>query len=49
MVSQMRVPESTAAESEIAPVSAQQVQKLVTDFLSLSPDLKAKLRKMLKP
>jgi len=34
---------------EIAPVSAQQVQKLVTDFLGLSPDLKAKLRKMLKP
>src|SRR5207248_7622913 len=25
---------------EIAPVSAQQVQKLVTDFLGLSPDLK---------
>jgi len=34
---------------EIAPVSAQQAQKLVTDFLGLSPDLKAKLRKILKP
>ena len=34
---------------EIAPVSAQQVQKLVTDFLGLSSDLKAKLRKILKP
>ena len=34
---------------EIAPVSAQQVQKLITDFLGLSPDLKAKLRKILKP
>jgi len=34
---------------EIAPVSAQQTQKLVADFLGLAPDLKAKLRKMLKP
>ena len=34
---------------EIAPVTAPQVQKLVTEFLALSPDLKAKLRKMLKP
>jgi hypothetical protein len=34
---------------EIAPISAQQTQKLVTEFLGLSPDLKAKLRKMLKP
>src|SRR4029453_2259495 len=33
---------------EIAPVSAQQAQKLVTDFLGLSPDLKAKLRKNLE-
>jgi tripartite-type tricarboxylate transporter receptor subunit TctC len=34
---------------EIAPVTAPQVQKLVIEFLALSPDLKAKLRKMLKP
>jgi tripartite-type tricarboxylate transporter receptor subunit TctC len=34
---------------EIEPVSAQQVQKLVTEFLGLSSELKAKLRKMLKP
>jgi tripartite-type tricarboxylate transporter receptor subunit TctC len=34
---------------EIDPVSAQQVQKLVTEFLGLSPDLKAKLKKILKP
>ena len=34
---------------EIAPVSAQQAQKLVTDILGLPPDLKAKLRKILKP
>lgn len=34
---------------EIAPISAQQTQKLVADFLGLPPDLKAKLRKMLKP
>ena len=34
---------------EIEPVSAQQVQKLVTEFLGLSSDLKAKLRKMLRP
>jgi tripartite-type tricarboxylate transporter receptor subunit TctC len=34
---------------EIVPVSAQQVQKLVTGFLDLSTDLKAKLRKILKP
>ena len=34
---------------EIAPVTAQQVQKLVTDFLGLPADLKTKLRKMLKP
>ncbi len=33
---------------EIAPISAQQAHKLVTEFLGLSPDLKAKLRKMLK-
>ena len=34
---------------EIEPVSAQQVHKLVTEFLGLSSDLKAKLRKMLRP
>jgi hypothetical protein len=41
--------EAEKGKLEIAPVSAQQAQKLVTEFLGLSADLKAKLRKMLKP
>jgi tripartite-type tricarboxylate transporter receptor subunit TctC len=34
---------------EIAPVSAQRTQKLVTEFLSMSPELKAKLQKLIHP
>jgi len=41
--------EAEKGKLEIAPVSAQQVQKLVAEFLALPADLKAKLRKMLKP
>jgi tripartite-type tricarboxylate transporter receptor subunit TctC len=41
--------EAEKGKLEIEPVPAHQVQKLVTDFLSLPADLKAKLRKMLKP
>jgi tripartite-type tricarboxylate transporter receptor subunit TctC len=43
------VADAEKGKLEIQPVSAQQVQKLVTEFLGLSSDLKAKLRKMLKP
>lgn len=41
--------EAEKGKLDIEPVSAQQVQKLVTEFLGLSADLKAKLRKMLRP
>jgi len=37
------------AKLDIDPVSAAQVQKLINDFFALSPDLKAKLKKILKP
>jgi hypothetical protein len=41
--------EAEKGKLEIVPVSAQQVQKLVTEFMGLPADLKAKLRKILKP
>ena len=34
---------------DIDPVSAAQVQKLINDFFALPPELKAKLKKILKP
>ena len=41
--------EAEKGKLEIVPISAQQVQKLVTEFMGLPADLKAKLRKILKP
>ena len=41
--------EAEKGKLDIDPVSAQHVQKLINDFLGLSPDLKAKLKKILRP
>ena len=41
--------EAEKGKLDIDPVSAQHVQKLINDFFGLSPDLKAKLKKILRP
>src|ERR1051325_174238 len=41
--------EAEKGRLEIGPVSAQRTQKLVTEFLSMSPELKAKLQKLIHP
>ena len=41
--------EAEKGKLDIEPVTAAQVQKLVNDFFGLPADLKAKLRKILKP
>ena len=41
--------EADKGRLEIQPVSAQQTQKLVTEFLGMSADLKAKLQKLIRP
>jgi tripartite-type tricarboxylate transporter receptor subunit TctC len=41
--------EAEKGRLEIKPLSAQRTQKLVTEFLSMSPELKAKLQKLIHP
>jgi tripartite-type tricarboxylate transporter receptor subunit TctC len=41
--------EADKGRLEIAPVSAQRTQKLVTEFLGMSPDIKGKLQKLIRP
>jgi tripartite-type tricarboxylate transporter receptor subunit TctC len=41
--------EAEKGRLEIKPLSAQRTQKLVTEFLGMSPELKAKLQKLIHP
>jgi len=41
--------EAEKGKLEIAPLSGDQVQKLVVEFLGMAPDLKAKLQKLIRP
>lgn len=41
--------EANKGRLEIGPLSGDQVQKLVLEFLGMSPELKAKLQKLIKP
>jgi len=41
--------EAEKGRLEIAPLSGQRTQKLVTEFLGMSPELKAKLQKLIHP
>ena len=41
--------EAEKGKLEIGPLSGDQVQKLVVEFLGMAPDLKAKLQKLIRP
>ena len=49
MVDKEFLAEANKGRLEVAPLSGDQVQKLVVEFLGMSSDLKAKLQKLMEP